>query len=243
MILKFAKLLIEKGITDNKEDIKKVFVYALPVADIFPLGEMPSVTTDGKNVFIEELDKFNGDFKDIKTSESDNIIYDVFEGMITFNSRIVDTANELCKGLCEVAVKCNDGEITAKLANEYIAYYKVFLKFRDAENKLDVFKKIKKAIVLPPKFIHEIYQRIIDMRMLEITVVTANAEFVKMHDTRRYEDYFFSIIPVIRGGVIDPIIIFDDYYLNNNPVMPKPKDLEPFMDKEVINNLVKHKIV
>jgi hypothetical protein len=243
MILNFAKLLIEKGITDNKEDIKKVFVYALPLADMYPLGEIPSITTDGKNIFIEELDKFNGDFKDIKTGESDNIFYDLFEGMIVFNSHIVDTANELCDGLCKIAVECNDGEITAELADEYIAYYKVFSKFRDVENKTNVFKKIKKAIVLPPIYIHEIYQRIIDMRMIEITVVTANAEFVKMHDTRKYEDYFFSIIPVIRGGVIDPIIVFDNYYLKDNPKMPESNDFDSFMDKKVIDNLVKHKII
>lgn len=242
MILSFAKLLIEKGITDNKDDIKKIFVYALPVADILPLGEMPYVTTDGKNIFIEELDKFNGDFKDIKTNESDSTFYDMFEGMIQFNDNIVDTANELCKGLCEVAAECNGGKITARLANEYIAYYKVFPKFRETGNKPNIFKKIKKVIVLPPVCIHEIYHRIIHMEIVEVAVATGNLEFIRMHSTRK-EGYLFDVMPAIYGSLLNPIIIFEDYYLKDNPVMPKSKDLHWFMNKKFINIMIKHGVL
>lgn len=243
MILNFAKLLIEKGITDNKEDIKKVFVYALPVADMFDIKEIKdmSITTDGKNIFIEELDNFNDDFKDIKANEA-YMFYDAFEGMVKFNDDIVDAANELCAGLCEVAVKCNSGKITTKLANEYIAYYKVFFKFRETENKPKMFKKIKKVIILPPACIHEIYQRIVNMKIIEAVVVRANSEFIRMHDTRR-ESYLFEAIPAIYGGVLSPIMIFEDYYLKDNPVIPESDDLCWFVDKGVIDILVKHNVI
>lgn len=245
MILSFAKMLIEKGITDNKEDIKKVFVYALlPMADMFQVEEIKNipVITDGKNILIEELDNYTGDFKDIKTNESTMLLYDAFEVALKPNDDVVDTANELCKGLCEVAAECNDDKITAKLANEYIAYYKVFPKFREAENKPNIFKKIKKVIVLPPVCIHEIYERIVHAEIVEVAVVTGNSEFIRMHSTRK-EGHLLDVTPAIYGGILSPIMIFEDYYLKDNPKMPKSKDLHWFINKKFINIMVKHKVI
>lgn len=243
MILSFAKLLIEEDITNNNEDIKKVFVYALPVADIFQIEEIEnmSITTDGKKIFIKELDNFNSDFKDIKAVEA-YTFYGAFKEMIKFNDNVVDTANELCKGLCEVAVEYNDGKITAKLANEYIAYYKVYSKFRNTKNKLEMFKKIKQAIILPPEYIHEIYRRIIRTRNIEAIVAIANYEFIEMHDNREEGDFLVRIIPAIYHGVFNPIIIHNSYYVKGKPTFPKSKDLYSFMDKKIVDDLVDYKM-
>lgn len=243
MILSFAKLLIEEGIANNKEDIKKVFVYALPVADMFDIKEIKnmSITTDGKKIFIKELDNFNDDFKDIKAIEA-YTFYGAFNAMIKFNDNVVETANELCKGLCEVAAEHNDGKITAKLANEYIAYYKVYSKFRNTKNKLEMFKKIKQAIILPPIYIHEIYHRIIRMRNIEAIVAIANYEFIEMHKTKEEGDFFVRIISAIYGGVLNPIIMYSNYYVKGNPIFPKSKDLYPFMDKKIVDDLVEYKM-
>lgn len=243
MILSFAKLLIEEGIANNKEDIKKVFVYALPVADMFQIEEVKnmSITTDGKKIFIEELDNFNDDFKDIKANEV-YVFYGAFKEKIKFNDNVVDTANELCKGLCEVAAKCNDGKITAKLASEYIAYYKVYSKFRNTKNKLEMFKKIKQAIILPPEYIHEIYHRIIRMRNIEAIVAIANYEFIEMHDAKEEGDFLVRIIPSIYHGVLNPIVIYNDSYLKGKPTFPKSKDLYPFMNKKIVDDLVEYKM-
>lgn len=243
MILSFAKLLIEEGIADNKEDIKKVFVYALPVADIFQIEEIEnmSITTHGKKIFIEELDNFNDDFEDIKANEA-YTFYGAFKEMIKFNDNVVDTANELCKGLCEVAAKCNNGKITSKLANEYIAYYKVYSKFRNTKNKPEMFKKIKQAIILPPEYIHEIYHRIIRMRNIEAIVAFANYEFIEMHDNKENVDFLVRIISAIYRGVLNPIIIHSDYYVKGNPTFPKSEDLYSFMDKKIVDDLVELKM-